>query len=118
MYSHLIAHSLTLSPIPSPTGDVAWRLYDTYGFPVDLTNLMAEERKLTVDMNGYEAAKIKAQVSGQCRRLSEPQLERPNSILRLLHYALLLHLQCTMQNFEPHIFLQIGSLELYGNNFC
>ena len=45
-------------------GDVAWRLYDTYGFPVDLTSLMAEERKLTVDCEGYEAAKLRAQVSG------------------------------------------------------
>uniref|UniRef100_A0A1I8AFG7 Alanine--tRNA ligase n=1 Tax=Steinernema glaseri TaxID=37863 RepID=A0A1I8AFG7_9BILA len=38
-------------------GDVAWRLYDTYGFPVDLTQLMAEEQKLTVNMEQYEAAK-------------------------------------------------------------
>ena len=45
-------------------GDVAWRLYDTYGFPVDLTQLMAEERGLTVDMNVYEESKKKAQVSG------------------------------------------------------
>ena len=43
-------------------GDVAWRLYDTYGFPVDLTQLMAEERGLTVDMNVYEECKKKAQV--------------------------------------------------------
>ncbi|PFX26004.1 Alanine--tRNA ligase, cytoplasmic [Stylophora pistillata] len=42
-------------------GDVAWRLYDTYGFPVDLTQLMAEERGLTVDMNVYEESKNKAQ---------------------------------------------------------
>lgn len=46
------------------SGDVAWRLYDTYGFPVDLTSLMAEERKLTVDCEGYEVAKLRAQVSG------------------------------------------------------
>ena len=43
-------------------GDVAWRLYDTYGFPVDLTQLMAEERGLTVDMVEYEESKKKAQV--------------------------------------------------------
>ena len=30
-------------------GSDVWRLYDTYGFPVDLTQLMAEERGLTID---------------------------------------------------------------------
>jgi alanyl-tRNA synthetase len=43
-------------------GDVAWRLYDTYGFPVDLTQLMAEERNLSVDMQAYEESRVKAQV--------------------------------------------------------
>lgn len=43
-------------------GDVAWRLYDTYGFPVDLTQLMAEEKDLKVDMIGYEESKKQAQV--------------------------------------------------------
>jgi alanyl-tRNA synthetase len=43
-------------------GDVAWRLYDTYGFPVDLTQLMAEEKNLVVDMDAYEEAKRQAQV--------------------------------------------------------
>jgi alanyl-tRNA synthetase len=38
-------------------GDVAWRLYDTYGFPIDLTQLMAEEQGLEVDMVGYEKEK-------------------------------------------------------------
>uniref|UniRef100_A0A0K0F7G9 Alanine--tRNA ligase n=1 Tax=Strongyloides venezuelensis TaxID=75913 RepID=A0A0K0F7G9_STRVS len=41
-------------------GDVAWRLYDTYGFPIDLTQLMAEEYKLTVNMEQYEISKRKA----------------------------------------------------------
>ena len=43
-------------------GDLAWRLYDTYGFPIDLTVLMAEERGLNVDMDGYGKAKVRAQV--------------------------------------------------------
>ncbi len=35
-------------------GEVAFTLYDTFGFPIDLTQLMAEERGMTVDMAGYE----------------------------------------------------------------
>lgn len=37
-------------------GEVVFRLYDTYGFPVDLTNDIARERELTLDMDGYDAA--------------------------------------------------------------
>jgi len=44
------------------TGNIAWRLYDTYGFPVDLTMLMVEERNMSIDMDGYEEAKKMAQV--------------------------------------------------------
>jgi alanyl-tRNA synthetase len=34
-------------------GDDAFRLYDTFGFPLDLTQLMAQERGLTVDDAGF-----------------------------------------------------------------
>ena len=37
-------------------GDVAFDLYATYGFPVDLTQVMASEAGLSVDLEGYEAA--------------------------------------------------------------
>lgn len=36
-------------------GDVVFALYDTHGFPVDLTNDVARERGLTLDMDGFEA---------------------------------------------------------------
>lgn len=37
-------------------GEVAFKLNDTYGFPVDLTADIARERGLEIDMAGYEAA--------------------------------------------------------------
>jgi len=37
-------------------GDEAFRLYDTFGFPLDLTELMAEERGYQVDVDGFEQA--------------------------------------------------------------
>ena len=37
-------------------GDTVFRLYDTYGFPLDLTADIARERNITVDFAGFEAA--------------------------------------------------------------
>ena len=37
-------------------GKQAFRLYDTYGFPVELTREMAAERGYSVDMDGFDAA--------------------------------------------------------------
>lgn len=49
-------------------GETVFTLYDTYGFPVDLTNDIARERELTLDMPGYErlmeAQKARARASG------------------------------------------------------
>lgn len=49
-------------------GDTAFRLYDTYGFPLDLTGDVARERGLTVDEAGFdvamEAQRNKARAAG------------------------------------------------------
>lgn len=37
-------------------GEFAFELYDTFGFPIDLTELMAREKGLTIDMVGFEKA--------------------------------------------------------------
>lgn len=41
-------------------GDFAFELYDTFGFPIDLTQLLTQEHGLEVDMKGFEA-NLKAQ---------------------------------------------------------
>ena len=37
-------------------GKQAFHLYDTYGFPVEITDEMAKERGFSVDLEGYKAA--------------------------------------------------------------
>ncbi|WP_291077476.1 alanine--tRNA ligase [Empedobacter sp. UBA5528] len=37
-------------------GDFAFELYDTFGFPIDLTELMAREKGMKVDMDGFDLA--------------------------------------------------------------
>ena len=38
------------------SGEAAFRLYDTYGFPIDLTADIARERGFSIDMEGFDAA--------------------------------------------------------------
>jgi alanyl-tRNA synthetase len=38
------------------SGEDAFKLYDTFGFPIDLTELMARERGYSVDIAGFEVA--------------------------------------------------------------
>ena len=56
-------------------GDVVFKLYDTYGFPVDLTGDIARERELTIDEAGFEAA-MEAQRERPVRQPVWPGLQR------------------------------------------
>lgn len=48
-----IAQELHSNIIP---GDIVFKLYDTYGFPADLTADIARERQLLIDYEGFETA--------------------------------------------------------------
>ncbi|HTE46384.1 MAG TPA: alanine--tRNA ligase, partial [Gemmatimonadaceae bacterium] len=56
------------------SGEDAFRLYDTFGFPIDLTELMARERGYVVDIAGFEtsldAQRKRSQDERKAKRLS------------------------------------------------
>ena len=79
----------------------AFRLYDTYGFPVDLTADIARERGLTVDMAGFE----KAMSEQRNRARSASQFETKSSLSADL-----------VQRLTPTQFLGYGTLEADGLN--
>ena len=60
-------------------GDVVFKLYDTYGFPVDLTADIARERDLTLDEAGFEAAmadqRARARSASRFAAATEAELE-------------------------------------------
>ena len=59
-------------------GDDAFKLYDTYGFPLDLTQLMAQERGLVVETGRFtelmEEQKLRSQTSQKSRWMAETGL--------------------------------------------
>jgi len=77
-------------------GDTVFKLYDTFGFPVDLTADVARERGLEIDQAGFEAgwrskrrrsqeasssvwiwAAAPRSMRARCRRLREAERLRP-----------------------------------------
>jgi REP element-mobilizing transposase RayT len=75
------------------TGEFAFKLYDTYGFPLDLTELMARERGLSVDTAGFEKlmeeqrARARAAQKKEVISLSQIETTTPTKFVGYDHLA-------------------------------
>lgn len=73
------------------SGKDAFKLYDTYGFPLDLTQLMARERGLGVDVEGFnhlmeeQRARARAAQKKQVIELSQIETKTPTHFLGYDH---------------------------------
>jgi alanyl-tRNA synthetase len=69
--SNLKQNSLTVI-----SGADAFQLYDTFGFPLDLTQILAEENGLTVDLKGFEEQmKAQKERSRKARKIHHQEVE-------------------------------------------
>jgi alanyl-tRNA synthetase len=63
------------------SGEVAFKLYDTYGFPVDLTNDVAREAGIEIDMPGFEQAMQQQRAQSQSQhQFQSDYLELPTDV--------------------------------------
>jgi alanyl-tRNA synthetase len=74
-------------------GPDAFKLHDTYGFPIDLTRIMAEERGMSVDIAGYE------KLMEQAKELARSGGREENTTLATLSPDALAEL--TKENVKP-----------------
>ena len=65
-------------------GETAFLLYDTYGFPLDLTQDVARENNLTVDQAGFDQAMARQQERGRSSGKFAQQAQISSAVIKLL----------------------------------
>tara|TARA_Y100000748_G_scaffold282550_1_gene262949 strand:- start:2089 stop:4602 length:2514 start_codon:yes stop_codon:yes gene_type:complete len=75
------------------TGKDAFKLYDTYGFPIDLTTVLAKEKQLTVDLVEFETLlEQQRERSRSASKFDQQQSENSRDVTASLFDGLDLHL--------------------------
>ncbi len=117
------------------SGDDAFKLYDTYGFPLDLTQLMARERGLAVDGDGFdklmEAQRARSQAA-QKREVITVSIDSGGKATEFVGYDKL-ELQANVVAVDSDVLIaekspfyatlggqvgDTGSVEFFGNTFA
>ena len=67
-------------------GEDVFKLYDTYGFPVELTEEYAEEEEMTIDYNGFESEMEKQRDRARTARQDVDSMQVQSGVLRDIHH--------------------------------
>ncbi len=65
-------------------GDIAFQLHDTFGFPLDLTRLIANERNISIDESGYNAKMAEQKAMGRANWKGSGDVGHETSALKEL----------------------------------
>lgn len=64
----------------SLTGEQVFKLYDTYGFPLELTKVIAHEKNITLDLEGFERAMQHQREQSTKKVQAAPQISLPETL--------------------------------------
>ncbi|HVZ71920.1 MAG TPA: alanine--tRNA ligase [Polyangia bacterium] len=71
----ILGESMDKTQAKVVAGDLAFKLYDTYGFPLDLTRVIAEQRGASVDEPGFEKAMAEQRARSEFQGSGEVAVE-------------------------------------------